>query len=146
MVWLFTIANVGQHHSLKKIFLGFYKNFFHFIPIIFPDTPKSFGQKDFKPDSISNFLSGTESGFVCLILSYNHRQRKSRNLSYTNQFNSRRSLTSTKKQTKNNKEYFFSNFGKKVKKEAECPRNQINSLEKNLNTHKNKREQFENNN
>ena len=36
--------------------------------------------------------------------------------------------------------------GKKVKKEAECPRNQINSLEKNLNTHKNKREQFEKNN
>ena len=57
VVWLFTIANVGQHHSLKKIFLGFYKNSFHFAPTIFPDTPKSFGQKDFKPDSklVSNY-------------------------------------------------------------------------------------------
>ncbi len=26
---LFTYANLGQHHSPKKIFLGFYKNFFH---------------------------------------------------------------------------------------------------------------------
>jgi hypothetical protein len=43
----FTIANVVQHHSLKKIFLGFYKNSFRFAPTIFPDTPKSYGQKDF---------------------------------------------------------------------------------------------------
>ena len=100
VVWLFTIANVGHHHSLKKIFLGFYKNSFRSTPIIFLDTPKSFGQKDFKPDSVLLYENRTESGFVCLILSYNHRQRKSRNLSYTNQFNSRRSLTSTKKSTK----------------------------------------------
>ena len=25
----FTFANVGHHHSHKKIFLGFYKNSFH---------------------------------------------------------------------------------------------------------------------
>ncbi|OPB94369.1 hypothetical protein BB021_17315 [Elizabethkingia ursingii] len=43
----FTIANVVQHPALKKIFLGFYKNSFRFTPIIFPDTPKSCGQKDF---------------------------------------------------------------------------------------------------
>jgi len=46
-VLAFAVANVGQHHSLKKIFLGFYKNSFRFATTIFPDTPKSFGQKDF---------------------------------------------------------------------------------------------------
>ena len=74
---------------------------------------------------------GIESGFVCLMLSYNHRQRKSRNLSYTNQFNNRRSLTSTEKSTKKIKTN--NAFPKKKrKKEAECPRYQINSL-KNFN-------------
>jgi hypothetical protein len=100
VVLLFTVANVGQHHSLKKIFLGFYKNSFRFAPTIFPDTPESCGQKDFKPDSVLLYENRTESGFVCLILPFYNRQRKSRNLSYTNQFNSRRSLTSTEKSTK----------------------------------------------
>jgi hypothetical protein len=30
----------------QKNLLGFYKNSFRFTPIIFPDTPKSCGQKD----------------------------------------------------------------------------------------------------
>jgi len=57
VVLLFTVANVGQHHSLKKIFLGFYKNSFRLAPTIFPDTPKLSEQKDFKPDSklVSNY-------------------------------------------------------------------------------------------
>ncbi|ROI14542.1 hypothetical protein EGH73_02930 [Epilithonimonas hominis] len=84
---------------------------------------------------------------MCLILSYNHRQRKSRNLSYTNQFKHRRSLTSTEKQKKTQQKIQLFQSGKKVKKRnAECPRYQINSLEKILNHHANKREQFEKNN
>ena len=97
VVWLFTIANVGHHHSLKKIFLGFYKNSFRSTPIIFLDTPKSFGQKYFEPQSSKTL---EDCGFICLILSYDHRQRKRRNLSYTNQLNRRQSLTSTEKTTK----------------------------------------------
>ena len=69
------------------------------------------------------------------MLSYNHRQRKSRNLSYTNQFKRRRSLTSTGKIKEKQQNILLLQLVK-VKnkkgreKKAECPRNQINSLEK----------------
>ena len=75
--------------------------------------------------------SGTESGFVCLMLPYNHRQRKSRNLSYTNQFKPSRSLTSTEKTKENQQRILLFQLGNRVKKRnAECPRYQINSLQK----------------
>src|SRR5690554_4759717 len=64
------------------------------------------------------FLNGTESGFVCLMLSCGHRQRKSRNLSYTNKFNHKRSLTSMKKiKVKTTKNTAFPVRRKRVKKE-----------------------------
>lgn len=46
MFLLFTIANLGQHHSHKKIFLGISKNSFRWASIIFSETPESCGQKD----------------------------------------------------------------------------------------------------
>ena len=57
---------------------------------------------------------GIESGFVCLMLSNNHRQRKSRNLSCTNQFNSSCSLRSLEKSKKQQKTLLFQ-FGKNKK-------------------------------
>ncbi len=54
-----------------------------------------------------------------------NRQRKSRNLSCTNQFKSSRSLKLLEK-LKNYEEYFFQNLVKKRK--TECPRYLINSL------------------
>lgn len=44
----FQYAKVSIPFLLKKIFSGFYKNYFRLSPTIFPDTPKSFGQKDFE--------------------------------------------------------------------------------------------------
>ncbi|KUF42366.1 hypothetical protein AS358_14280 [Elizabethkingia anophelis] len=48
----------------QKNLFGFLKKFFPQAPTIFPDTPKSFGQKDFKPDSeFSAFIQRNRIGF-----------------------------------------------------------------------------------
>ncbi|PRB04092.1 hypothetical protein CQ046_07645 [Chryseobacterium sp. MYb7] len=44
------MPNVRQYHSHKKIFLGISKNSLCKASTIFPDTPESCGQKDFKPN------------------------------------------------------------------------------------------------
>ncbi|REC42607.1 hypothetical protein [Chryseobacterium sp. 5_R23647] len=50
--------------STQKNLFGFLKKFFPQAPTVFPDTPKSFGQKDFKPDSeFSAFIQRNRIGF-----------------------------------------------------------------------------------
>ena len=68
---------------------------------------------------------GIESGFVCLMLSYNHQQRKIRNLSCTNQFNNSRSLTSLEKSKKTTKNSVFQNLNKKRKSRVSSIPNQF---------------------
>ena len=47
----FYICKCRTASFTQKNLFGYLQKFFPQAPIIFPDTPKSFGQKDFKPDS-----------------------------------------------------------------------------------------------
>ena len=113
--------------ATQKNLFGFLQKFFPHAPIIFPDTPKSFGQKDFKPDSALMVSSVERIGFcVSVTVLWSSAKKKPEPQLYES-IQKIRSLTSTEKQKNTGNNSVFTLC--KRKRKAECPRYQINSLE-----------------
>ena len=114
----------------QKNLFGFLKTFSPQVPKIFSDTPKSFGQKNFKPDSklVSNY--GNWIGFcVPDAVLWSSAKKKPEPQLYESIQPKTFFDINGKTKIKTNKKYRISNFEIKEKEKAECPRYQINSLE-----------------